>query len=596
MPNETQPTKEVRPKHLKIAVLFLFFIVAVSIFLFSMLKTVFSPRNTPTLKASKEYVSLRGSIYSKERLTIASSDKLYKASIHTGYIHEDKKDLFAKIFAIYSGENEQDIRSKLNTGGYIVLSYALHGKQAEDIKTLSRKFNELNVFKTKAVNHRYITQGIFVEESGERRLYPYGNSYTPIVGYVRKKETDNFTRSSGLKGIEKFYNEYLTPIANGEMIGKRDIGSNVIFNKDSVLSRYQNGFDVFLNSTMKMQKTLENIVHEAKAEFNAQEVIACIMDSKTGKIIAMATSNRFSPANIKKSDYQSLNASFIENIFEPGSVFKPIVLARLFEAKKATPLEIVRGHNGRFKLGKNVIKDLIKKEWFSVEGALIYSSNIAMAQLAMRLDKEEYYDHLIKMGLGAKTGIDLPYEKSGNIPSIAQFADDTYKATASYGYGVGVSFMQIFKVFGGFNNNGFVVEPRLVDYIMNHDQDKIYTKTNTEQILSYDTARKIKNILIKTVKIGTGKVTRTKGLEVGAKTGTAHVAKDGGYADEYRSSMFGFANDQNSSFTLGVTTFDPKGKHFGSQTSGKVFKKMVDVMVEQGYLIPKLQENNTTLP
>jgi len=584
----------VRPKHLKISVLFLFFIVAVSIFLFSMLKTVFSPRNTPHLNASKEYVSLRGSIYSKERLTIASSDKLYKASIHAGYIHEDKKDLFAKVFAIYSGENEQSIRSKLNSGGYIVLSYALQGKQAEDIKTLSRKLNELNVFKTKAVNHRYITQGIFVEESGERRLYPYGDSYTPIIGYVRKKETDNFTRSNGLKGIEKSYNEYLTPIANGEMIGKRDISSNVIFNKDSVLSRYQNGFDIFLNSNLKIQKMLERIVDDSRVAFGAQEVIACIMESKTGKIIAMSTSSRFLPTNIQKSDYDALNASFIESVFEPGSVFKPIVLAKLFETNKATPLDIVRGYKGKFKLHNLTITDLTKREWFSVEGAIIYSSNIAMAQLAMRLESKEYYEHLIDMGLNRKTGIDLPYEKIGTMPSISQFNNDIYKATVSYGYGVSMNFMQIFKIFGGFNNEGYVVEPRIVDYIMNHEKDKIYTKTDTKQIFSYDTARKIKNILIKTVNKGTGKVAKTKGLEVGAKTGTAHIAKDGGYSNEYRSSMFGFANDENSSYTIGVTTFYPQGEYFSSQTSGKVFKKIIDLMVEQQYLVKKVDENSAT--
>ena len=86
----------------------------------------------------------------------------------------------------------------------------------------------------------------------------------------------------------------------------------------------------------------------------------------------------------------------------------------------------------------------------------------------------------------------------------------------------------------------------------------------------------------------TGAGTITPGIEVGGKTGTAHIAQRGKYVDKYNTSFFGFANDDKHRNTIGVTVIKPKTNHFASKTAVPVYKQIVDLLVEFDYLHPKV--------
>mgnify|MGYP000695654509 CR=1 FL=1 len=96
----------------------------------------------------------------------------------------------------------------------------------------------------------------------------------------------------------------------------------------------------------------------------------------------------------------------------------------------------------------------------------------------------------------------------------------------------------------------------------------------------------MKKILIKTGQEGTGVGTIIPGLEIGGKTGTAHIAEKGRYVNKYNTSFFGFANDKKSAYTIGVTVIQPKQNHFASLTAVPVYKQVVDLLVEFDYLKP----------
>ncbi|HEX5670355.1 MAG TPA: penicillin-binding transpeptidase domain-containing protein, partial [Sulfuricurvum sp.] len=104
------------------------------------------------------------------------------------------------------------------------------------------------------------------------------------------------------------------------------------------------------------------------------------------------------------------------------------------------------------------------------------------------------------------------------------------------------------------------------------------------QVIAPATAERMKLILIKTVNQGTGTLARTPGLEVGGKTGTAHIAKNGEYVNSYHTSFIGFANDQKHTYTIGIMVINPRTVYFASVTAVPVFKAIVDVMVEEKYL------------
>ena len=104
------------------------------------------------------------------------------------------------------------------------------------------------------------------------------------------------------------------------------------------------------------------------------------------------------------------------------------------------------------------------------------------------------------------------------------------------------------------------------------------------QVITPATAERMKQILIKTVNEGTGTIAKTPGLEVGGKTGTAHIAKNGAYVNSYHTSFIGFANDANHAYTIGITVINPRTVYFASITAVPVFKAIIDVMVEEKYL------------
>jgi cell division protein FtsI (penicillin-binding protein 3) len=575
-----------KPKHLKIAILFFVFLLLFFIFIMAMFRIVVKPRHIPTLHSQKKFTALRGSIYSADNYTLASSDKLYKASVHAGRIYEDKKDLFAKLFSIYSGLDKSIIRKKLNTNNYVFLSYNLNSKQARAIKTLSRRFlYEFHVFKGVKAHNKVIYQGIEVQENGEKRIYPYSDSFTPILGYVKNNNQDNFIRTLGVKGLENYYNEYLDFRVNGEMSGQKDINSFIIFNRDSILRRQMNGFDIVLNIPMDLQKKIELLLLKYKHKFKAQEVIASVMDSHSGKVLFLSSSNRFISGHIKESDYPNLNVKLIERVFEPGSVIKPFIASKLIEDKLINLKTVVSGYNGRFKLYNKVISDEHPQKYFSIAKAISKSSNIAMAQFGLKIDSKVLFDYLNLLGFGSPSGVDLPYEKTGVIPSSTQLDNDINKATLAYGYGISVNFMQLMRAYSIFSNDGVMVSPHIVDYLINHKREFLFSKTSVQQVISKDSANKVKKMLIKTVKSGTARAIKIEGLKIGAKTGTAQVSQKGIYAKKYISSVFGFAQDNNTSYTIGVTTFLPKNKYFASKTSAIVFRDIINILIKDNYLI-----------
>jgi len=580
-------------KKTKLLLLLIFFIIGILIFIGSILHTAIKDRHIPRLIISETNRALRGNILSQEGFKLSFSQKLYKAMVNTYNIDPDKKELFIKLFSIYSGIDENKIKERVNRKGNVVLSYSIDANRAKYLKELARKLRTLKVFipyKTKSGH--IIKYGLSITESGESRIFTYNDSFEPILGFMKKSEDNGFTRPVGVKGLEKSYQEALRPIQNGIVKGSRDIGNSIILDGNSFVKPPINGMTLVLNIPMTLQKSIEILLQNAKRELKAKEVVAIIMDSKTGKIRVMATSNRFNPSHIRKRDYPSLNVTAIEYTYEPGSVIKPITFSLLLQNHRVNPYDIVRTYNGHFKLGRKVITDEHKAEWMSAENVIVYSSNIGIAQLAQRLDGIDFIEGFKKFGFTQKTGIDLPYEHVGIMPNTLQMENEIYKATVGYGYGIRVTLMQLVCAYNAFNNNGRILEPKIVDTIIDHTGKRYPVEPFEEprQVISPATATQMNKILQKVVKKGTGTKAKTKGLIIGGKTGTAHIAsKKGGYAKLYNSTFIGFANDKTHRYTIGVLVREPKKPYayFASRSAVPVFKQIIDVMVEQGELVPE---------
>jgi len=581
-------------KSKKIFILYSLIVLGFLLFLGVMLLTTLKPRDLPSLYTKESSKAIRGSIISADGFHIASTVKLYKAVVNTYYIDPKKRELFIELFSIYSGIDAKEIREKINKqNGVVVLSYNIEQKEAQYLKQLAYELRRLNVFieRKNPITGKTSLHGLSIIESGESREYPYGKLLTPIIGYPHKIEDDGYTYVKGVKGIEKKFENELQAKQDELSQGPRDVNGYIILNKNSFTKPEIKGLDVKLNIPIALQLRIEKMLDKMKIELEAREIMAAVMDTKSGKVIAMASSNRYFPKSIQKSDYPSLNSAMIEYSFEPGSVIKTITFALLLDQGLVNPYDLVNGHNGRYKIGKKVITDEHKFDWLSAENVIVHSSNIGIAQLAQKLSGVTFNQGLLDFGFASKSTPDLVYEKAGSVPHIMQLENEIYKATCSYGYGMRANLMQLIRAYSVFNNNGRMVTPRVVECFIDHYNREITIPEQEQpQVIKSSTALRVKKILIKTVNEGTGIKAKTDGLEVGGKTGTAHIVEDRKYVNEYNTAFIGFANDLKNRYTIGTIVIRPKKSQFAAQTAVPVFKNIVDTLVEEGYLKPDIVE------
>lgn len=584
-------------------------LIALSIFIFSISNTIAKDRKVPKLLSSHNDLAIRGDIISSDGFKIASSKKLFKASIDIRCLDKDKEELFIKLFSIYSDIKPSKLRKKIQKArkkkrSTLVLSYKINSRTAKNLQELKYKLRRLNIFKAIRVNGIKVTYGLSVSESGEKRIYSYNDALTPVIGYMKKFETKTGqTKVNGVKGLENKYNKSLNNSSDGILKGERDVLSYIIFNKDSVIKTRKDGANLKLNIPLKLQRNIEIILDKYNKKLGSDEIMVSIMESQTGKILTLATSNRFNPTKIRNEDIKDLNVNAIEYQFEPGSIVKPLSISLVLDKDKIDLKELIFAHNkgkankkgkypkGVYKVGRWPIHDdhQFKKHYLTLKDIVIYSSNIGTLLLAQRLTGQEFYEGLQSFGLSKKTGIDLPYEQKGLIHTLWQYKagekkgkDNIFKATDSYGQGITATFMQMLKAYSTFNNDGKFTTPQIVQT----NKKPLYT-----QVIKKNTANIMKKLLIQTVQEGTGRKAIIDGLEIGGKTGTANMVKGGRYQRKYMSSFFGFANDHKGhKYTIGVSVNNPinRGKYwyyyYASNSAVPVFKELVSTLVKLNYL------------
>ncbi len=569
-------------------------------FLITIISTINSNRHTNNKFSTIRDRAIRGSIISADGYSISYSQKLYRAEVNTLSIEPKKRNLFINLFSIYSGIDKYKIEQKFHNKqgklirGRVVLSRNIDIRLASDLKSLSRKLNSMRVFRPLDKSKPHLILGLDIIADNEKRFFPYKTLLTPTVGYVQNREKNGYKSPVAIKGLEKEYNSYLAPTRDGLIKGKRDVLGTVIRTKDSINISRIDGMNLHINIALDFQKSIEDILDSMKKEIKADEILVAVMNSKTGQIISLATSERFNPEHIYQKDVKILNPNFTEYLYEPGSVIKPLTLSIALENNRVNlNREIKLG--GKYRVNKKyTITDDSYFKSLTPRGIIIHSSNIGISKIAWQLSGKELYDGFRAFGLAQKSGIDLSKELKGKIKAPYLLDYPTYSANSAYGYGMYVNFMQLIKAYSAFNNDGVAVTPKIADYLSDNANREYDIEGDIPPLKSCSskTAKIIHSILIDVVKKGTGRNAQYDGLEIGGKTGTAHIAYKGKYIEEYHSSFLGFVNDKfNHKYTVGVLVIKPKKFYFASQTAVPTFRKVIERMVDFNYLKPDRVNN-----
>ncbi|EHT8327806.1 penicillin-binding protein 2 [Campylobacter coli] len=566
-----------------------------------------SKRHIPNTEKDQYSLALRGNIITKDNFTITSSRQIYRAEIDLRSINKDKFDLFLKLFQIYSGISDDEIadikkriQKQKKRSYHFILSQNLDSKQASYLRDLAKKLYIQGFFKAFTNNLGKVeTRGLSIIEHEEDRIYMSKDALTPAIGYTKMvlDPQSGILKNVGVKGLEKYYDDCLSPLQNEKIQGLKDIGGNIILNLNSLQQKKIDGCLLYLNISLKLQKSIEKAIDGRNEDLKANEIIVGVMDSKTGQILALASSRRYDPQNRGK-DLSVLNTSAIEYGYEAGSVIKPFIFTTALRLGKLKTDEVINTYGGAYKLGRFTIRDDHKMDQMTMEEVIRYSSNIGMIQIAKRLSNLEIIAGLKIFKFGEKSGIDLPYEQKGEIPNSKRLRD-IEKSVLSYGYGLKTTFIQLLAAYNVFNNNGVYITPHLAEKFYQDGRFvSLEEDIKKEVILTPQAAQTMQKILIDVIEKGTGKKAITQGIIVGGKTGTARIAERQGYtSNRYNASFFGFANDTKHNYTIGVLVRNPTKpySYYAAQSALPMFKDVVDILINEDFLTPIITENNQTL-
>jgi len=566
-------------KYLKVGFLYTIIVFVILIFLLRVLYiSTHKPSHFISKIISHTDLAIRGKIISNDNYIIAENKKIFSVAIIPKYINPNKKELLINLLSIYTNKPKSYFKKVLNTNKRVVILRHIPYNIKKNLVYLSNVLTIKKVFLP--TKKSKIIYGLDIYEEPSKRYYPFKDRLEPALGYARYNDKN---QRVGM-GLEKYYDDILKPQQNGYIKGYRDVKNRIIYDNTAILKQRIDGKNLHLNINLILQGKIENILDTLKPQMKAKELLAVVMESKTGKILAIATSNRYNPMHIRKKDIPNLKISHIQYSYEPGSVMKPITLALLLEKKKVNILEVLNAHNGVFYFKRHfTIYDDEPFKWLNVIQAMIHSSNIVFAQLGLRLSPTEFRNGLLKFGFYQKSGIDLPYEYKGVLFSQKGFLSEIHRASNAFGYAMQVNLIQLLKAYNSFNNNGIMIIPKIANKYGNID-----IPIQQKQIISPATAQTVLNILRKVVLQGTAQATNIKGLFIAGKTGTAKINKNGKYIKGlYNSSFIGFVNDKTHKYTIATLAIKPdKKRFFASQTAVVLFRNIVETMLEMNMLTP----------
>ena len=417
----------------------------------------------------------------------------------------------------------------------------------------------------------------FLEES--KRYYTKGTMAAQVLGFVG-------TDDVGLSGIELAMDSIIKARSK-EMQETTDAVGNPIGESSMEDMRPQNMPTVYLTIDSKIQFVLEDALDRAMKETKSRAAAAILMDPHTGAVLGMASRPTFDPNDFGEYPVSTWTNRAISIIYEPGSVFKPIVGCMGLSENIITP-QTVFEDKGSIKIADRVIRnwDGEGRGQVPFEDIIKYSINTGMVQLGMQLGANQMIDYSKKFGFGQPTGIELPGEESG----ILYRPEDMYEpdiATMAIGQGIAVTPLQMLRAICAIANGGELLEPYIIDKIVMPDGRVLRQgqKNVVRRVITEDVAAQMRMMMEKVVSEGGGKPAHIAGYQIAGKTGTAEkLAEQGGYAPgEYIASFVGFVPAANPQYAMLVMLDTPQGAFYGSQVSAPVFKDTLQqILVAKG--------------
>jgi cell division protein FtsI/penicillin-binding protein 2 len=512
----------------------------------------------------------RGSIFAEDRggrrLTVAGLDSGYTFAVNPQLL-ADVDETYTSIAAYLPDLAKEDFmeRARNEADPYEEVRRRVDGPTANKLSSLG-------------------LDGVILAK--ERwRYYPGQEFASNVLGFVGWRENT----LAGRYGLESYYEDIL---ARGPSDVYKNFFSQMfsnlhdeVFGRDEVVAG-----DLVLTLEPKVESLAESKANALVEKWGAKQAGIVVIDPKTGDILAMAQAPSFNPNKYsEESDVAVYKNSFVEDVFEMGSIMKPISMAAAIDAE-VVDRETKYFDSGFVELDGKRIENFDGKGRGRVDmqEVLSQSLNTGAVFAALALGREAFREYMYRFGFQDKTEIDLPGEVA-NLVANLESNKDVELATASFGQGIAVTPIAMIRALAALGNGGYLIKPRLVKSI---ERDlappENFKITEQGRAIAGETSEEITRMLVRVVDeaLLQGEI-KMKHYSIAAKTGTAQIASpEGGYyEDRYLHSFFGYFPAYEPRFLVFMFLREPVGVKYASETLARPFRDIAEFLLNY-YEVP----------
>ena len=510
----------------------------------------------------------RGSIYFQDRtgdlITAAGQKKGYKASINPSKV-SDPELLYDKINAVVPIEDKDDFLKRASSDKiYQEVLSELSPEQSKELKNILGKQVQLH--------------------SEKWRVYPLNTVAAHILGFIGY-QGDEY---AGRYGLERSYEETL--VRNGKDLytnffarvfhGVQNIVDTDVTLEGDIVTTIEPQVQIFLESQLK------GIQEKWKSETTG----GIIIHPQTGEIYALGSTPSFDPNNFGGESIARFKNPLIENVYEMGSILKPLVVAAAWDAGDINE-QTTYEDKGSTIVGKHTIYNFDKRGrgLVNVQEILNQSLNTGMVYISKRMDKDDFRDYFDKYGFAEQTGIDLPNEGRGLTSNLKSNRDIEF-ANMSFGQGIAITPISMIKALSALSNKGKTVIPHVVKKV--NYENGFFNNFDYEdegvQVVKPETANEVSRMLVNVFDGYNDGGTKIPHYSIAAKTGTAQIpAPDGGYySDRNLHSFVGYFPAYDPEFLVFLYTVHPKEVKYSSQTLLGPFRDTAQYLINYYNISP----------
>jgi cell division protein FtsI (penicillin-binding protein 3) len=400
--------------------------------------------------------------------------------------------------------------------------------------------------------------GVF-QQREYRRYYPAGEVMAHVVGFTGIED-------NGQEGIELAAEDRLAG-ARGSRKVIKDRRGRIVEDVESQRAP-RDGQEVVLAIDQRLQFLAHRELKAAVEANRAKAGSLVILDAKTGEVLALVNQPDYNPNNRTNVTGRQTRNRSATDLFEPGSTMKPFTVAQAIETGVVTPQTTIQTGQGTMTLGGWTINDTHPNGLITVAQVIQKSSNIGTSKIQLQMPAERMGTFYRELGFGSAPQTGFPGEARGQLRPWTQWRP-IEQATMSYGHGLSVSLLQLARAYTIFTNEGQLLPLAL----LKRDAQPI-----GKRLVSRETALELNRMMEMAVMPGgTAPRAQVPGYRVAGKTGTAHKAENGGYAEhKYVSSFVGFGPVTRPRFIVAVMLDEPQGaKYYGGDVGGPVFSSVM---------------------